>query len=87
MLTCCEARSTPLRGTTGVWASTPKILERDLELMQSPRIGRHVDEWAKTLTVDQDVLETRRCRAFGEDFDITSNVSWPDDDTSIPDEF
>jgi len=63
------------------------ILERDLEFLQSPRIGRHVDEWAKTLTIDRDVLETRRCRVFGEDFDITSNDSWSDDHTSIPDEF
>ena len=78
----CGTRSTQLRGTTGVW-----ILERDLEIMQAAGIGRHVDEWAKTLTTDRDVLETRRRRVFGEDFDITSNSSWSEDHTTVPDEF
>ena len=63
------------------------ILERDLEIMLAARIGRHVDEWAKTLTIDRDVLETRRRRVFGEDFDITSSISWSENHTSVPDEF
>jgi len=36
------------------------IHERDLESLKAPRSQRHVEEWAKTLRIDEDILEDPR---------------------------